>query len=208
MLLRSSFQLNTALITPSQPPPLPGAGSISAVSSDDFSKPFLADLGEFLKKSKGCAEFLDNAITEIFNYIDPKDLDTPINILLSTVKFVDKTSTDGFGVVGRGLGNEDGSLGGTLPIYKDYLDWSKKVSSIKRGQFIFHEILHILYGGHRDVVDKLKITRPPYPQIPPQTIRFGRVSDAAWENYNRRRDGSDKIAADAMEDWINKGCKN
>ncbi|MBK8810902.1 MAG: hypothetical protein IPN69_09255 [Acidobacteria bacterium] len=176
---------------------------------DDLSSRLVDDLADFLLANENCGLFLDSAVRDYFNIVDPADSDDSLAILLSTLQIVDETSTDGYGAIGRGMRNDDDSLGGRIRIFMDFIEWGKNVSSTERGKFVFHEVLHILFGGHRDVVEKLSLKHPPFPPIPPQPMDgFYRYSDEGWTAFNRRRDGSDAIADRAMRDWIDNDCAN
>jgi len=136
------------------------------------------------------------------NIVDPRDQDNPIDVLLSTISFLDKTNvSSGTDALARGLQNPD-----RVEFYEEWLNSSYTDTPSESGHVAFHEVLHVLFGGHRDVVDKLAIAHPEYPTIPPKKGSF--ITDEQWKRMNQMKDGSDDIAFGAMETWIDNDCKN
>ncbi len=173
--------------------------------ANDFAKNRIDELKRFLVKNPNCLSLLRNAAANALNMDDLGEGVEAIDVFLGTLGFNDMTSSDQGEAVARGFSDR-------IEFYKNFNDTYGNSTSEERGGIVFHELLHSLFGGHREVASDLKINlTSPYPAIPPKPgSRFAQslITDEQWETQNRRRDGSDEIADNSIRAWQNGDCQN
>jgi hypothetical protein len=184
---------------------------------DDFRKERVKELEGFLTANPECAKLLDELAFDKFKVLDPRDKDTPISVLLEYLELIDATSNNPTGYnepdegstlsVGEDAKNRKVSARATtngVRFFDRYLTDEKN----DKGAVFFHEILHVLLGGHVSVVTKLGLDFTPTP-IPQNSDKYASPErQRAYENRATKRNaGVDEALASAvMQNFIDKKC--
>jgi hypothetical protein len=177
-----------------------------------------------LANNSECAKLLYNLAADRFDVVDPSDRDSPTEILISSLNIIDTTSNnpkefnepifEGHPVsIGKDANDYGVSAKGSQNGDVRFFDTYFSDTTNDKGMVFFHEVIHVLLGGHREVATSLGLNYtpmaiPPNPNPPnPKTLNVKKAQES-YELTQRKKNAQidERNANNEMNKFIANGC--